>query len=144
MAVSEACQPSFWSFEETDALAAVDDQEGDAVVAALRGRLDGGHDEVGAHAVGDVGLLAVDHPAAVGGLGAGARRGDVGARAGLGDAERADLLAADRRHEIALLLILEPNFQIGGVAMLTCAPSPAAVPAEPIRAISSHRTASCR
>jgi hypothetical protein len=38
----------------------------------------------------------------------------------------------------------EPNFQIGGVAMFTCAPMPAAVPPEPIRAISSHSTASCR
>ena len=36
VAVSEACQPSLSSFEELDALAAVDDQEGDAVVAALR------------------------------------------------------------------------------------------------------------
>ena len=35
VAVSEACQPSFSSVEELDALAAVDDQEGDAVVAAL-------------------------------------------------------------------------------------------------------------
>ena len=37
-----------------------------------------------------------------------------------------------------------PNFQIGGVAMLMWAPSPAAVPPEPTRAISSHRTASWR
>ena len=38
----------------------------------------------------------------------------------------------------------EPNFQIGGVAMFTCAPIPAAVPADPTRASSSINTASCR
>src|SRR6478672_7431648 len=35
--------------------------------------------------------------------------GHVGARVGLGDAERADLLALDRRHEPALLLVLGPE-----------------------------------
>ncbi len=75
-------------------------------MATLRGCLDGGDDEVAADAVGDVGLLAVDDPAAVGGLRAGAQRRDVRACARLGDAERADLLAADRGHQIALLLIL--------------------------------------
>ncbi len=106
MAVSDACQPSFSSLEEHDALAALDDHEGDAVVPALGGRLDGGDDEVGAHAVGDVGLLAVEHPAAVDSLGARAQRGDVRAGARLGDGERADLLAADGGHEVALLLLL--------------------------------------
>ena len=48
-----------------DALASVDDQERDAVVAALLGRLDGGDDEVGAHAVRDERLRAVDDVAAV-------------------------------------------------------------------------------
>jgi hypothetical protein len=37
-----------------------------------------------------------------------------------------------------------PNFHTGGVAMFTCAPMPAAVPPDPMRAISSHMTASCR
>ena len=37
-----------------------------------------------------------------------------------------------------------PNFQMGGVAMLMCAPIPAAVPPEPVRASSSTSTASCR
>ena len=53
-----------------DALAAVDDQEGDAVVAALGVGLHGRDDEMGAQAIGDVGLLAVDHPTAVRALGA--------------------------------------------------------------------------
>ena len=69
-------------------------------------RLDGRDDEVRAHAVGDVGLLAVHHPAAVDALGARGERRDVRAGAGLGDAERADQLPADRRHEVALLLLL--------------------------------------
>ena len=60
-----------------DALAAVDDQEGDPVVATLPGRLDGRDDEVRAHAVGDVRLLAVDYPAAVDAFGARAQPGHV-------------------------------------------------------------------
>ena len=63
-AVSDACRPSF-SIRGRRALALVDDQEADAVVAALLGRLDRGDDEVGAHAVGDEHLRAVDDPAAV-------------------------------------------------------------------------------
>ena len=44
-------------------------------------------------------------------------------------AERPDQLAADRGHQvIAASARLLPNFQIGGVAMFTCAPMPAAVP----------------
>ena len=76
------------------------------MVPALLGRLDGGHDEVRAHAVGDVGLLAVHHPAAVDRRGARAQRRDVRAGVGLGDRERPDPLAADRRHEVALLVLL--------------------------------------
>jgi hypothetical protein len=37
-----------------------------------------------------------------------------------------------------------PNFQIGGVAMPVWAPTPAARPPEPQRAISSAKTASAR
>ena len=76
------------------------------MVAALAGGLDSGDDEVGAHAVGDVGLLAVDEKAAVDALRARAQRGDVRARARLGDAQRADLLGADGGGEVAPLLIL--------------------------------------
>ena len=61
-------------------------------------------------AVGRPRLLAVDHPL-VGGLvvaGAGPQRGDVGARVGLGHAERADLRLVGRpvalRHPLAELL----------------------------------------
>src|SRR5271166_1736851 len=89
-----------------DALAAVDDEEGDAVVPALAGCLGSGDDEVRAHAVGDVGLLAAQHPAAVDALGAGGDGCHVRAGARLGDGQRADLLAADRGHEVALLLLL--------------------------------------
>ena len=37
-----------------------------------------------------------------------------------------------------------PNFHTGGVAMPTCAPTPAATPPDPQRAISSAKTASWR
>ena len=67
----------------------VDDQERDAVVAALLRRLDRGDDEVRAHAVGDERLRAVDDPAAVDLLGVRLDAGDVGAGVGLGDPERA-------------------------------------------------------
>ena len=60
-----------------DALAAVDDQKRGPVVPALGRRLDCRDDEVGAHAVGDVGLLPVHQEAAVDGLGARAQGGDV-------------------------------------------------------------------
>src|SRR5208282_5907583 len=68
------------------------------------------------YAVGDVGLLAVEDPAAVHALGVRGDGGDVRAGAGLGDAERADQLAPDRRHEIALALLLraEPPDRRGG------------------------------
>src|SRR5205823_2424612 len=88
--------------------------EGDAVVAALGRGLHGGDDEVGAHAVGDVRLLAVDEKTVLEALGTRAQGGDVGAGAGLGDAERADLLAADRGDEVALLLLLGAELPDGG------------------------------
>ena len=52
---------------------ALEHEEGDAVVAALLGRLAGADEEVGADAVGDEGLGAVDDVAAVDPLGEGAR-----------------------------------------------------------------------
>ena len=75
-------------------------------MAALLGGLDRADQEVGADAVGDEGLAAVDEVAAVIRLRGGAERSDVGAGSGLGDAERADLLALDPGHEPALLLPL--------------------------------------
>ena len=77
-------------------------------MAALLARLAGADEEVGADAVGDEGLGAVDDVAAVDlVLGEGGRHaGDVGAGARLGDPERADLLAGDPRHQPALLLLL--------------------------------------
>ena len=110
------------------------------MAAFLRG-LDGGDDEVRAHAVGDVGLLAVDHPAAVDALGARGDRGDVGAGARLGDAERADLLAADRRHEVALLLLLGaelPDRRRGDVDVRADARGRAAG-ADPRHLLAQHR-----
>ncbi len=68
--------------------------------------LHGADEEVGADAVGDEGLGAVDDVAAVDPLGEGRDAGDVGAGAGLGDAQGADLLAGDPRHQPALLLLL--------------------------------------
>ena len=68
--------------------------------------LTGADEEVGADAVGDEGLGAVDDVAAVDPLRQGGDAGDVGAGAGLGDPEGADLLAGDPRHQPALLLLL--------------------------------------
>ena len=85
---------------------ALDDEEGDAVMAALLGGLHGRDDEVGAHTVRDEGLRPVDHVAAVDRLCARADAGHVRAGARLRDAERADPLASDRRGEEALLLLV--------------------------------------
>ena len=106
MAVSEACQPSLCSAEDSTPSPRSTIRKEMPWWPPSCGRLDGRDDEVRAHAVGDVGLLAVDHPAAVDALGARAQRRDVRAGARLGDAERADQLAADRRHEVALLLLV--------------------------------------
>src|SRR5919106_2289895 len=85
---------------------ALEDEERQPVMSALLGRLHGGDDEVGAHAVRDVGLRPVDHVAAVNAPGEGAVAGHVGPGARLGDAERGDPLAADRgRQEARLLLV---------------------------------------
>ena len=105
--VSEECQPIFSSLRH-DLVAghvALEDQERDPLVAAALGRLHGADEEVGADAVGDEGLGAVDHVAAVDLAGEGADRGDVGAGARLGDPERGDPLAGDRRAQEALVLI---------------------------------------
>jgi hypothetical protein len=75
------------------------------VVAALLGCLDRADEEVGADAVGDEGLRAVDDVAAVDPFREGGDAGDVGAGARLGDAERTDLLAGDPRDQPALLLL---------------------------------------
>ena len=76
------------------------------MVAALRRRLDRRDVEARAHAVGDVGLLAVDDEAAVDALGARGDRRDVGAGPGLGDGQRGDLLAGDGGRQVAALLVL--------------------------------------
>ena len=75
-------------------------------MAALLGRLDGADEEVGADAVGDEGLRAVDDVAAVDLLGEGGDAGDVGAGTRLGDPQGADLLAGDPGNQPALLLLL--------------------------------------
>ena len=85
---------------------ALQHQEGDAVVAALLGRLAGADQEVGPDAVGDEGLGAVDDVAPVDLAGGGAQRGDVGAGSRLGDPQRADQLALDPGNQPALLLLL--------------------------------------
>ena len=60
-------------------------------------------------AVGDEHLPAVDDPGVAVALGAGGDRRDVGAGVGLGQRDRADLLAADRRREVALLQLVGPE-----------------------------------
>ena len=63
----------------------VDDEEADPVVAGVRVGLGHQDDVVGAQAVGDEGLGAVDHPLVAVALGRGADPRDVGAGARLGD-----------------------------------------------------------
>ena len=87
-------------------LAGIDDEEAQAVVPARGRRLDRGDVEARAHAVGDVGLLAVDHEAALHARGPGRDRCDVGAGPGLGDGQRGDRRAGDGGHEVAALLVL--------------------------------------
>ena len=106
--MSEECQPSFSSFARhlVAGHLALQDEEGDAVVAARLGRIACADQEVGADAVGDEGLGAVDDVAVVDPAG---RRGDPGyVRPGprLGDPQRADLLAGDPRHHPPLPLLL--------------------------------------
>ena len=138
-AVSEACQPSLSSLmaltpgsprstsrNEMPVVAALAASSCTAVTMKSR-----------AHAVGDERLRAVDHPAAVDALGARAQRGHVGAGVGLGDAQRADRLAGDRRHQVALLLLVGaelPDRRRGDAGVRA---EPAASPPEPQRASSS-------
>ena len=78
----------------------------DPVMAGVGVGLRDQDDVVGASAVGDEGLGAVDHVLVAVALGRGADAGDVGAGARLGDPEQADQLALDGGDQIALLLIL--------------------------------------
>ena len=64
------------------------------------------HHEVRDVAEGDEGLLAVDHPLVAVADGGGPDVARVRAGAGLGDREAADLVAVDRRQEVALLLLV--------------------------------------
>jgi hypothetical protein len=90
------------------------------VVAALLRGLAGADEEVGADAVGDEGLRAVDDVTPVDLARRGPERGDVGAGAGFRDAERSDLLALDSGNEPALLLLLRaelPDRRSGDLGM---------------------------
>ena len=84
----------------------VDQEEREAVIARVGVGLGDEHDVVGAVAVGDVGLRPVDHPLVAVAHRARLDAGDVRAGVGLGDPEAGDLLALDRGHEVALLLLL--------------------------------------
>ena len=64
------------------------------------------HHEVRDVAEGDEGLLAVDHPLVAVADGGGPDVARIRAGAGLGDGEAADLVAVDRRQEVALLLLV--------------------------------------
>lgn len=84
----------------------VDDEQADAVLPGRRIGADGDDEEVGEHAVGDEGLRAVDDEVvAVGDRGRG-DRGEVGAGAGFGQRDGADLLAGDHRREPAFVLLI--------------------------------------
>ncbi len=84
----------------------VDQEQREAVVARVGVGLGHEHDEVGAVPVGDVGLRAVDHPLVAVAHRARLDAGHVGPGVGLGDPQAGDLLAPDRRHQVALLLLL--------------------------------------
>ena len=81
------------------------------MVAPFLGRFHRAGEEVGAHPVGDEGLRSVDHVSPRHLAREGADAGDVGAGAGLGDPERADLLAADAGHDPALPLFLRAEVE---------------------------------
>ena len=109
--------PIFSSFRETlkpcdlvaFGVADVDHEQGDPVVACVRVGLRHQNDVVGAEAVGDEGLGAVDHVlVAIADCG-GSDGGDVGAGARLGDPQAADQLTLDRGDQVALLQILGPE-----------------------------------
>ena len=82
------------------------EEQREAVVAGVRVGLRDEHDHVGAVAVRDVGLRAVDDVLVAVPHRARLDAGDVGAGVGLGDAEAEDLLALDRGHDPLLLLLL--------------------------------------
>ena len=100
--------PSFSSFFSriTPGASSRHQEQGEAVVAGVRVGLRDEHDQVGAVAVGDVGLRAVDHVVVAVAHRARLDAGDVGAGVRLGDAEARDLLALDRRHQVLLLLLV--------------------------------------
>ena len=84
--------------------ALLDDEQADAGMTGATGA-DGSRDEVGAYAAGDERLAAVDDVAVTVAYGGRPDARDVGAAARLGDRERADLLAGQRRpHERVDLL----------------------------------------
>src|SRR4051794_29759455 len=113
------------------AVVGVDDEEGEAAVAALLPRLDRRHVEVRPYAVGDEGLGAVDDPAAVDALGARTDGGDVGAGVGLRDRERRVFsprtAGASQRSRFASV----PNDASGGGAAAGGTPTPAPGPPPP-------------
>src|SRR6185437_8417764 len=110
-------------------------------MAAFRRGLHRRDDEVGAHAVGDVGLLAVDNPAAVHPLGLRAQRGHVRAGVRLGDREGAYLLAPDGGHEVALLVLVGAELPDRGRGDVDVGADPrrGAARADPRHLLDEHR-----
>ena len=100
----------------------VDQEEREAVVARVGVGLGHEHDVVGAVAVGDVGLRPVDHILVAVAHSVRLDAGDVGAGVRLGDAEAGDLLALDRGHEVALLLLLGAEQRGSAASPCRCGP----------------------
>ena len=98
------------------------EEQREAVVAGVRVGLRHEHDHVGAVAVGDVGLGAVDHVVVAVVDRARLDAGDVRAGVGLGDAEAEDLLALDRRHDP--LAASAPRCRTRGSAASPCRCAP--------------------
>ena len=83
-----------------------DDEGGDAARAGIGIGLGVDHQRIGDRAVGDPHLVAVEHEAVALLVGAGLHRDHVGAGAGLGHRERADMLAGNQFWQIFALLRL--------------------------------------
>ncbi len=92
----------------------VDEEQRDAAVPRAGLGLDDERQEVGPGAVGDEHLAAVDDPRLAVSYRARRDVGDVRAGVGLGDGDRADLLARDRGPQVALTLFVRSELRQRG------------------------------
>ena len=141
-AVSDECMPSFSSWRETEHAGQrrVDDEQRDAAVAGVGIGLHDEREEVRACSVRDEHLAAVDAPDVAVADAPRPDRGDVGAGVGLGDRDRPDLLARDRRASQRSRWSSVPKWASAGVAMSVCTEIAIGIAPAPQRASSSTNT----